>query len=71
MKIKLFHFIIVTTLISSFSCFAQERVLYKEINATELFLEVYYPEQMEKTKTYPAMVFFFGGGWNVVRYLNF
>jgi acetyl esterase/lipase len=26
-------------------------------------MDVYYPPSMENNKTYPAMVFFFGGGW--------
>ena len=61
MNIKYFFFVI--TLISNTICFAQEKILYKQIDSTELFLEVYYPEQVEVSKTYPAMVFFFGGGW--------
>jgi len=43
--------------------FAQEQVLYKQIDTTRLFVEVHYPAQMESDKTYPGMVFFFGGGW--------
>ena len=27
-------------------------------------MDVYYPHKIEANKTYPAMVFFFGGGWN-------
>jgi len=42
---------------------AQEKTLYKQIDSTQLFLEVYYPENAEIGKNYPAMVFFFGGGW--------
>ena len=60
---KYFFFLIVTILISSTNCTAQEKVLYKEINSTELFLEVYNPEPVEAGQTYPAMVFFYGGGW--------
>lgn len=45
-------------------CSAQDNILYKEIDSTKLFLEVYSPEKVDSTKTYPAMVFFFGGGWN-------
>jgi acetyl esterase len=45
------------------SCFAQEQVLYKEIDSTRLFLEIYYPESMDKAKEYPAIIFFFGGGF--------
>ncbi len=43
--------------------FSQEEVLYKEIDTIQLFLEVYYPDSFDSTKDYPAMVFFFGGGW--------
>ena len=43
--------------------FSQEKVLYKQIQDVKLFLDVYYPENMDTTKKYPAMVFFFGGGW--------
>jgi len=42
---------------------AQDRVLYKQIDTTNLHLEVYYPEQTDQAVDYPAMVFFFGGGW--------
>jgi acetyl esterase len=45
-------------------CFSQERVLYKKIDSTELYMEVYRPEKLETYKNYPAMVFYFGGGWN-------
>lgn len=64
MNRKFFFFLIITTLISSTICCAQEKKLYKEIGTTKLFLDVYYPEKIEESKTYPAMVFFFGGGWN-------
>lgn len=42
---------------------AQEEILYKSIDTTQLFMEVIYPEEMDASKEYPAMVFFFGGGW--------
>lgn len=44
--------------------YAQELVEYKRIDTTALSLEVLKPEHMEAGKAYPAMVFFFGGGWN-------
>ncbi|WP_296700442.1 alpha/beta hydrolase [Algoriphagus sp.] len=44
--------------------FAQEVFLYKEIDTTKLYMEVLYPNQMDSSQTYPALVFFFGGGWN-------
>jgi acetyl esterase len=45
------------------SCFSQEQILYKQIDTTKLFMKVYYPENIDKTQQYPAIVFFFGGGW--------
>ena len=50
-------------IIFSSICSAQEQFLYKQIDTTKLFMEVYYPENVDSSKTYPAMVFFFGGGW--------
>ena len=44
-------------------CSAQEQIVYKEVNATKLLMDVYYPEKIDSSKAYPAMVFFFGGGW--------
>jgi acetyl esterase len=42
---------------------AQQTILYKQADTTKLYLEIYYPEKMSKGKQYPAMIFFFGGGW--------
>ena len=53
-----FSFIFLSTISS-----AQEQVVYKEVNATKLLMDVYYPEKIDSSKRYPAMVFFFGGGW--------
>ncbi len=71
MTLKYLLFIIVTILVSITMSSAQEKSLYKEIDKTKLFLEVYYPQQIEGNKTYPAMVFFFGGGWNGGRITQF
>lgn len=43
---------------------AQEKVLYKKLDTTRLFLEVYKPSKELLTGKAPAMIFFFGGGWN-------
>ncbi|EOR92644.1 lipase, putative esterase [Arcticibacter svalbardensis MN12-7] len=43
--------------------FAQEKVLYKQIDTTKLFIDIYYPKHADASKPKPAMVFFFGGGW--------
>ncbi len=56
-----------TLLIMLIACslgYSQEQIVYKQIDSTKLFMEVYLPETMETGKKYPAMVFFFGGGWN-------
>ena len=43
---------------------SQELIAYKQVDSTTLFLEVHRPEKMDTANAYPAMVFFFGGGWN-------
>ena len=43
----------------------QERVIYKQVDTTDLYLDVYYPAEYDTTQVYPAIVFFFGGGWKV------
>lgn len=43
---------------------AQEQVVYKQIDTISLEMQVYYPEVMDTSLRYPAMVFFFGGGWS-------
>ncbi|MBD0779222.1 alpha/beta hydrolase [Maribacter sp. ANRC-HE7] len=63
MKIRYLLSIVAITIINSSICSAQQKTLYKQIDSTKLFLEVYYPVQVEVGKTYPAMIFFFGGGW--------
>lgn len=44
--------------------YAQERFNFKTIDSAELFMDVHYPKTDKASKDYPAMVFFFGGGWN-------
>lgn len=43
---------------------SQDLILYKTIDTTKLYLESYYPDQMGEEKVYPAIIFYFGGGWN-------
>lgn len=52
------------SLYSCLFCFSQEKILYKQIDSTKLFLKIYRTQTIDKTKKLPAMVFFFGGGWN-------
>lgn len=44
--------------------YSQEKVVYKEINGLSLVMEVYTPENLNVSKKHPAMLFYFGGGWN-------
>lgn len=64
-KMNRIHFF--TLLLISFlaysSGYSQEQVLYKQIDTTKLFMEIHYPETIGENN-YPAMVFFFGGGWH-------
>jgi len=50
-------------IISCSFCLAQKQVLFKQIDKTKLYLELRYPEKIDTLKKYPAMIFFFGGGW--------
>lgn len=53
-------------LLFSFICAitsAQETITYKHVDTTQLAMEIHRPPIMEVSKKYPAMVFFFGGGW--------
>jgi acetyl esterase len=60
---KHFFTIFLVLIFASSICSAQKQVLYKQIDTTKLFMEIYNPVKIEPTKKYPAMVFFFGGGW--------
>jgi acetyl esterase len=62
--------ILAITLLSSF-CFAQKAIEYKQVDTTKLNMTVYYPPQMDDSTSYPAMVFFFGGGWTGGRISQF
>lgn len=63
MQIKHFYALITCIVLSSSICSAQEQCLYKQIDTTKLFMEVYYPDKVDSSLNYPAIVFFFGGGW--------
>ncbi|MGQ7868759.1 alpha/beta hydrolase [Sunxiuqinia sp. sy24] len=54
--------LLITLIAYSFG-YSQEQILYKQINSTKLFMEVHYPEAISAENKYPAIVFFFGGGW--------
>ncbi len=50
-------------LLSGSICQAQTVLLYKQVDTTRLYLEVHNPPGFNPARMYPAMVFFFGGGW--------
>jgi acetyl esterase/lipase len=64
MKIKHVFPALLVLLFVNTDCFSQEQIMYKQIDASQLVMKVYYPEKIDAKKQYPAMVFFFGGGWN-------
>src|ERR1035437_7967372 len=41
----------------------QYEVIYKEIDTLKLKMVIYNPENIVAKKTYPGIIFFFGGGW--------
>ena len=55
--------ILVISIVLANNLVSQEKFVYKTIDTTSLTLEIFYPKKIEKTKEYPAMIFFFGGGW--------
>lgn len=69
MKKIIFFFL----LLGNCLCFSQNRTdapsisrkffTYKKIEGCALFLETIYPPEFNAVKTYPAIIFFFGGGW--------
>ena len=61
--LKLCTYILIVFLVFQSLSYSQERVLYKQIDSVNLFIDIYRPANMDATKKYPAMVFFFGGGW--------
>jgi acetyl esterase len=63
MNKKYIFILLLASLFATTSCFSQEQILYKQIDTTKLFLKVYYPEKSDKNQQFPAIVFFFGGGW--------
>ena len=41
-----------------------EQVVYKKVDTTELKLFIQYPENRIQGELHPAIIFFYGGGWN-------
>lgn len=47
----------------TFAIHAQESIVYKQVDTTKLTMEIFKPSDMKAEQLYPAIVFFFGGGW--------
>lgn len=42
----------------------RKHILYKQIDSTALYIDVFYPKNIQPNSTYPTIIFFFGGGWS-------
>jgi len=66
--LKIFIFLILAICISTSIAFADTHpdqiITYKTINNTELKLHIFNPPQHKASDSKPAIVLFFGGGWN-------
>lgn len=56
-------FILLLLFLTTQLCLAQSKALYKQVDTTKLFLEVYPAKYKSNNTTSPGIVFFFGGGW--------
>jgi len=56
---------------SQFPSIEPEKLEYKTIDTVHLYLHIYRPKNFDKNKTYNAIVFFHGGGWNQGNYKAF
>jgi acetyl esterase/lipase len=62
-KILIFN-VFVFLAASSLRARGPDSILYKTVGTDSLYMQVDYPMAYDASKSYPAMVFFFGGGWN-------
>ncbi len=42
----------------------RKHIFYKQIDSTALYIDVFYPKNIQPNSTYPTIIFFFGGGWS-------
>jgi acetyl esterase/lipase len=63
MKTKFIALILFSMLIQLVPAQKTEMIEYKAIDTTKLTVKVFYPENFETKDKFPAMVFYFGGGW--------
>lgn len=72
MTIKEIGYLAIFLFFSNFT-FGQDLLLYKQIDTSKLYLEVYKPKNRPSSTGHPTIVFFFGGGWvggNRHQFLN-
>jgi acetyl esterase/lipase len=65
-KVFLSVFILLLSCITSFAQDVEKSAdqrIYKQIDTVTLSMDIYYPPDMDKARSHPAMIFFFGGGW--------
>ncbi len=61
---KRYFFTLLLICIAHLASYAQTQILYKTVDTTQLYLTVYPSAIKVPTNQPPAMLFFFGGGWN-------
>ncbi|MCP4310115.1 MAG: alpha/beta hydrolase [Bacteroidetes bacterium] len=64
LKTTLFATLIVATGAASIHAQRADSILYKQVDSTDLYLYIDYPPGFDAALSYPAIVFYFGGGWN-------
>jgi acetyl esterase len=66
--------ILVFLLLAPLLLYAQQepvKVVYKTVDTVSLYLRIHYPPDLDPKRSYPAIVFFFGGGWYRGSYKQF
>ncbi len=71
--IRISAFLLLFLVVSTGHSYSQkyEKVVYKTVDTTQLYLRIQYPPNTKKSDLKPAMIFFFGGGWNGGSYTQF
>jgi len=49
----------------------QNEVIYKKVDSVQLKMVIYHPESLTASDNFPALIFFFGGGWETGNKLQF
>lgn len=65
MRIKHFLTFMLIFHFSNFNCLSQTEILYKDVNTIKLYMQIYTPDNFDSINSFPALIFFFGGGWEI------